>query len=105
MNFAWVVAAFAFLSGAGALEDVPLSYDLPASWAEGRVHQIGSGDDYRKLHQRSVDEPAAFWAQVADQFEWRGAPLDASSGLQFNFNRSNGPIYSQWFKGSATNLA
>jgi acetyl-CoA synthetase len=33
--------------------------------------QIKSLDEYNKAYQRSVDDPEGFWAEVAENFQWR----------------------------------
>ncbi|MCA9310684.1 MAG: AMP-binding protein, partial [Phycisphaerales bacterium] len=34
-----------------------------------RAH-VGSLDDYRALHARSLDDPSGFWSEIAAQLEW-----------------------------------
>ena len=43
-------------------------FDPPADFA-ARAH-IGSMEQYRELHRRSLDEPEAFWREITDQFVW-----------------------------------
>lgn len=76
----------------------------PTDWAE-RTHNVGSVADYEVQYARSIEEPGAFWTEVASEFEWRGAPLDPETCLQYNFDRSQGPIGVSFFAGSTTNLA
>ena len=101
-------AAALLVATAGAVltpNDVPLSYDLPVAWVEGRSHQFDSAEDFASLYRHSVDHPAVYWAEVAGQFEWRGDPLDPRDGLKFNFDATKGPIFTEWFTGSTTNIA
>lgn len=46
-------------------------FDTPADFAErvGGAH-FASIDEYRALHQRSIDDPETFWAEVAEDFHW-----------------------------------
>lgn len=76
----------------------------PSVWSE-RTHNVNSPAEYDEIYQRSVSDPAGFWTEVASQFEWRGAPLDPSTCMTFNFDRSQGPVGTTWFAGSTTNLA
>lgn len=57
------------------------------------------------MYAESISDPGAFWTKIASQFDWKGAPLDAKTALDFNFDRSKGDIYTKWFAGSQTNLA
>jgi len=84
--------------------DISSEYDLPAAWLEQRPHNLNDITEYDRLYKKSVEDPGGFWADIAQQFEWRGEPIKAD-GLKFNFKRSEGEVYSEWFKGSTTNLA
>ncbi|TVQ50719.1 MAG: acetate--CoA ligase [Phycisphaerales bacterium] len=46
-------------------------FEPPADFSE-RVggSYISSMDEYRKLYERSIKDPEAFWAEVAAQFDW-----------------------------------
>lgn len=44
--------------------------------------QLKSFDEYKAAYQRSVDDPEAFWADVASHFQWR-KPWDKV--LEWNF--------------------
>jgi len=72
---------------------------------EGRDHNLNSIDEYHSLYKESVENPAAFWASIASNFEWRGSPINEATALTYNFDRSKGKIFTEWFKGSTTNLA
>mmetsp|Transcript_20100 Transcript_20100/g.45501 ORF Transcript_20100/g.45501 Transcript_20100/m.45501 type:complete len:728 (-) Transcript_20100:312-2495(-) len=89
-----------------ASHDIKPVYDLPDAWAaEGRSTNLESIEQYNAMYKKSIEDPAAFWAEIASGFEWRGAPLDAAKGLQYNFDRTKGKVFIEWFKGSTTNLA
>ncbi len=34
-------------------------------------YQIKSLDDYRQQYQQSIDDPASFWAGIAEHFQWK----------------------------------
>eukprot|EP00457_Paulinella_chromatophora_P001748 gb/GEZN01001750.1/.p1 GENE.gb/GEZN01001750.1/~~gb/GEZN01001750.1/.p1 ORF type:complete len:892 (+),score=89.81 gb/GEZN01001750.1/:341-2677(+) len=60
--------------------------------------------DYHKLYNESIKEPEKFWAHIAQRdFYWE-KPFDPKSVLEFNFDRTKGPIFTKWFKGGTTNL-
>ena len=29
-----------------------------------------NGDQYREMYQKSIDDPAGFWSEIADEFYW-----------------------------------
>ncbi len=68
----------------------------PAGFA--RNAHIGSMDAYRAAHARSVNEPDAFWAEVARGFDWF---------TPWNTVRQHDPKHpydTKWFVGGKTNL-
>ncbi|MGF1633353.1 MAG: AMP-binding protein, partial [Phycisphaerae bacterium] len=69
-------------------------FEPPADFAE-QAH-IGSMDDYRRMWQRSIDDPEGFWGEVAEQFHWFKQP---GKVLEFT------PPDAKWFVGGQTNLA
>lgn len=60
-------------------------------------YQIQSFDEYKQAHQHSVTDPAAFWADVAQHFQWR---KKWDTVLEWNFK---GPKI-EWFKGGRLNI-
>lgn len=57
---------------------------------------LSSLEDYRELHQQSLDDPEAFWAKVASELHWFqpwSTVLDSSEA----------PFY-KWFSGGRTNI-
>jgi len=83
----------------------PSEVKLPDTWETDRSHNVNSMADYDAMYAESISDPGAFWTKIASQFDWKGAPLDAKTALDFNFDRSKGDIYTKWFAGSQTNLA
>ena len=53
------------------------------------------------MYQKSIDDPDEFWAEVADDFHWY-SKWDAVCG--YNYDRRDGPISIEWFKGAKTNV-
>ena len=64
---------------------------------------VKSMDQYRKMYKRSVDDPAGFWGEIAEQFYWKQAP-NKEKFLQYNFDQGKGPISIKWMEGAVTNI-
>ncbi len=60
-------------------------------------YQIKSLDQYHEVYQKSVTEPEKFWAEIAENFEWR---KKWDSVLQWNFEEPN----VKWFLGGKLNI-
>ena len=60
-------------------------------------YQITTLDSYHEAYRRSVNEPEAFWADVADQFQWR---RKWDRVLQWNFEQPD----VKWFSGGKLNI-
>jgi acetyl-CoA synthetase len=58
-------------------------------------------DEYRKMYQRSIDEPEAFWADMAGQFVWFEKWRKVRD---YNYNVNDGDIRIEWFQGGKTNI-
>ncbi|MCB9845846.1 MAG: acetate--CoA ligase [Phycisphaeraceae bacterium] len=56
---------------------------------------IGSIDEYRAMHRRSIDDPEGFWGEIARAFHW-STPF--SRVVDWN------PPDARWFIGGRTNL-
>jgi len=35
------------------------------------LHFAMNGDQYREMYQKSIDDPAGFWSEIADEFYWK----------------------------------
>ena len=77
---------------------VPLAFEMPEAWVTGRPHNLASMADYHAKYQESVNDPDFFWRGVANQFEWRGAPL-STTGLKYNFDKTKGKVFTEWCVG------
>ncbi|HSH09355.1 MAG TPA: acetate--CoA ligase [Oceanipulchritudo sp.] len=69
-------------------------FNPPASF-QARAH-INSMEDYRALHQRSLEDPEGFWGEVAESLHWYkkwDRVLDDS-----------GAPFFKWFTGGKTNI-
>lgn len=54
-------------------------------------------DDYQTAYQKSVTDPEAFWAEIAQEFQWR---KPWTKTLQWNFTEPN----INWFQGGKLNI-
>ena len=59
--------------------------------------QIKSLEQYHSDYKRSVDEPEAFWAEVAENFQWK---KKWDKVLEWNFKEPK----VEWFKGGILNI-
>ena len=58
---------------------------------------------YDKLWKRSIDEPDAFWAEIAKEYiEWF-KPFDKV--MDYNFDIKKGPVYVKFFEGGKLNVS
>jgi len=60
-------------------------------------YQIKSFDEYKEAYQKSIEDPSAFWADVAENFTWR---KKWDSVLEWNFKEPK----VEWFKGGKLNI-
>lgn len=58
---------------------------------------ISSFDEYEKAYQKSVEQPEAFWADIADNFTWK---RKWDTVLDWNFKEPK----IEWFKGAKLNI-
>jgi len=59
-------------------------------------------EEYRSLYARSVEDPEAFWAEMADAFHWE---KKWDRVREYNYAMSKGPVRIEWFKGASTNIS
>ncbi len=62
---------------------------------------VKSLDDYQKKYQKSIQDPEAFWAEVAEDFHWFKKWDRVRS---YNYDMNKGPISINWFEGAKTNI-
>jgi acetyl-CoA synthetase len=60
-------------------------------------YQITSFEEYKEQYQKSIEDPAGFWNEVAKHFTWR-KPWDTV--LEWNFKEPK----VEWFKGGKLNI-
>ena len=71
----------------------------PASASENAY--LKNMEEYQAMYQKSIEDPDVFWSEVADDFHWY-SKWDQVSG--YNYDRREGPISIEWFKGAKTNV-
>ena len=62
---------------------------------------VPSIDAYGKQYEKSIADPEAFWAEIANSFHWYKKWDTVRS---YNYNMDNGPISIKWFEGAKTNI-
>jgi acetyl-CoA synthetase len=73
---------------------VPLtSYRIAMSYP----YQIKSFEAYQSTYQQSIEDPAGFWAGIAEHFTWR---KKWHTALEWNFTEPN----VKWFQGGKMNI-
>jgi acetyl-CoA synthetase len=60
-------------------------------------YQLRSFDEYKAAYRKSVEEPEAFWAEIAEHFRWR---KKWDKVLDWNFFEPN----VKWFSGAKLNI-
>ncbi|XP_076248338.1 acetyl coenzyme A synthase [Calliopsis andreniformis] len=64
----------------------------------------GSMEQYRKMYEKSLSNPAEFWGEISKQFYWE-TPAKENSFFSYNFNLSKGDIFIKWMVGASTNIS
>ncbi len=59
--------------------------------------QIKSFDEYQEKYKQSVEDPAGFWGEIAEEFQWM---KKWDSVLEWNFDEPK----IEWFKGAKLNI-
>ncbi|EDV23448.1 uncharacterized protein TRIADDRAFT_27464 [Trichoplax adhaerens] len=77
----------------------PVYPPSPRVVAEAHVKSM---EEYRKMYDRSINDPVAFWGDIAKQFYWKGAP--EGRVFDYNFSKSNGRIFIKFMEGIKTNV-
>lgn len=64
---------------------------------------IGSLEEYKRLHEKSIQNPAQFWTNIAKDYYWSRPPPE-SKALEYNFDVNEGDVYVRWFSEGQTNI-
>ena len=73
------------------------TYPPSAEFAAGA--HVSSMDQYTEMYQRSISDPEGFWADIAEDFEWKEK---WSKVLEYTFQ---GKVDVKWFIDGKTNLS
>src|ERR1700733_10795059 len=60
-------------------------------------YQIRSFDQYKAAYKKSVEEPEAFWSEIAENFQWH---KKWDKVLEWNFKEPS----IKWFQGAKLNI-
>ena len=63
-------------------------------------YQIKSLEEYKKVYQHSIEDPAGFWEGVANHFTWKKKWKSKEDVLNWNFTEPK----IEWFKGATLNI-
>jgi acetyl-CoA synthetase len=72
----------------------------PPASASVNAH-LKNMDEYNAMYKKSIEDPEGFWSGVAEDFHWF-SKWDEVCG--HNYDRRDGPISIEWFKGARTNV-
>ena len=73
---------------------------LPPVAASENAH-LKNMEEYQTMYQKSIDDPEGFWSEVAEEFHWYSKWKEVRG---YNYDRREGPISIEWFKGAKTNV-
>ena len=86
-----------------AEEKVQLKDVYPVPENIKKMAYISGRDAYDKLWKRSIEEPDAFWAEIAGEYvEWF---KKWDKVEDYNFDIRKGPIYLKYFEGGKLNVS
>ena len=65
---------------------------------------VSSMDRYKELYKKSIEDPAAFWGDLANEFYWK-VPPSKEKFVDFNFDSREGKVFIKWMEGAVTNIS
>jgi acetyl-CoA synthetase len=74
-------------------------YSAPADFVK-QAH-VKDFEQYRKMYERSINDPEGFWADMAKDFHWQQKWTNVRD---FNFDLRKGSVNIKWFIGAKTNM-
>eukprot|EP00850_Spirogloea_muscicola_P006361 SM000030S11370 [mRNA] locus=s30:360284:365994:- [translate_table: standard] len=87
-------------AAAQAAAEVARLFPPPKAFADRAL--VGSCQLYDAMYQRSLEDPAGFWGDVAADFHWEKSWEEPFTS--YNFDSSKGPVDIKWFIGAETNI-
>lgn len=82
--------------------DPNVKFDPPKRIVENSY--VKSFEEYQRIYDTSINDPAAFWGEIADQFHWESRPTSGQF-MNYNFDVRKGPIFIKWMEGAKTNIS
>ena len=82
-------------------EEVATEWPVPEAFLNSRKPLLSGVGEYEAMYKKSIDDPEAFWSEIANQFHWE-TPFDKV--VESNFAASKGKVQSSWFQGGKTNI-
>ena len=81
---------------------MPESNDLvqPTAFASENAY-LKNMEEYQAMYQKSNEDTDGFWSEIAEDFHWYSKWEQV---CRYNFDRRDGPISIEWFKGAKTNV-
>lgn len=73
----------------------------PADYS--RKAHIKNREQYLRMWRHSIDNPDAFWSNIAEDFYWK-KKWNIGSVVNANLDLTKGPVFVEWFKGGYTNI-
>lgn len=80
-----------------------VGYAFVATEEQKSRSRLGSLDEFWRMHERSLDDPDAFWGEAAAPFFWK-TPVPRENVSNYNIDVSKGDVYIEWMKGATTNI-
>lgn len=65
---------------------------------------VSNMDRYKELYEKSIDDPAGFWGDIASEFFWK-VPPSKEKFMNFNFDTRKGKVSIKWMEGAITNIS
>ncbi|XP_028162348.1 acetyl-coenzyme A synthetase [Ostrinia furnacalis] len=65
--------------------------------------RVPSYKKYKDMHNKSLEDPEAFWSEIANEFHWQSPPQPGNF-VSYNFDINKGKIFVKWMEGAVTNV-
>ena len=87
------------MSDVTKIVEVDGKFQPPAEFTERAW--VKSMEQYKEMYDRSLNDPEGFWAEYAEEFTWF---KKWDKVWDYNYDRRNGKVFLEWFKGAQTNI-
>lgn len=65
--------------------------------------RVPSYEKYKEMHKKSLEDPEAFWSEIASEFHWQSPPQPGNF-VSYNFDINKGKVFVKWMEGAMTNV-